>query len=99
MQDQVQQKANQFAADVDAVLSTIRETLIEKNRKYGDSALNPVRIFSKASADEQIRVRLDDKLKRIANQQADEDEDAELDTLGYIILLKIAQKRKKHVSH
>ena len=26
----------------------IKEMLLEKNRKYGDSALNPVRIFSKA---------------------------------------------------
>lgn len=92
-------KTQSFAEEIDEVLHEIRTVLIDKNRKYGDSALTPIRIFSKAPADEQIRIRLDDKLKRIANQQSDDDEDAELDTLGYIILLKIAKNRKKNVSH
>lgn len=92
-------KTQSFAEEIDEVLHEIRTVLIDKNRKYGDSALTPIRIFSKAPADEQLRIRLDDKLKRIANQQSDDDEDAELDTLGYIILLKIAKNRKKNVSH
>lgn len=72
------------------------EFLLDKNRKYGDSALNPIRIFSKASAVEQIKVRIDDKLSRIANQQDDEDEDVILDMIGYLVLLKIAMKRNKN---
>lgn len=64
--------------------------LLEKNRKYGNSALNPVRVFSKASKVEQILVRLDDKLSRLKNVQIDEDEDVVKDLLGYLILLKIA---------
>ena len=63
--------------------------LIEKNRKYGDSALEPKRVFSKASAEEQILVRLDDKLSRVANAQEDEDEDVIRDIIGYLILLRI----------
>lgn len=38
--------------------------LLAKNAAYGNSALEPVRIFSKADPTEQIRVRIDDKLSR-----------------------------------
>ena len=66
--------------------------LIEKNRKYGDSALNPARIFSKASNTEQLKVRLDDKLSRIKNAQDDEDEDVIADLIGYLVLLTISRE-------
>lgn len=82
-----------FENDLDEVLSNLRDLMLAKNRKYGDSALNPKRIFSKASAVEQIRVRLDDKISRLAYGQADEDEDVETDLMGYLLLLKIARKR------
>lgn len=85
-----------FAADLDAVLAQVRAVLIEKNKRYGDSALNPVRVFSRASAQEQIRVRLDDKLSRLARGTHDtaDTEDAELDALGYLVLLRIARMRE-----
>ena len=67
--------------------------LIEKNRKYGNSALSPIRVFSKASPEEQILVRLDDKLNRIRNRQNDEDEDVIMDLAGYLILLMIARDK------
>lgn len=69
----------------------IRDMLIEKNRKYGDSALNPMRVFAKSDSLEQIRVRIDDKLNRIRNAQTDEDEDVVSDLIGYLILYKIAK--------
>ena len=72
---------------------SIRDLLLDKNRKYGDSALNPKRVFSKSSTDEQINVRMDDKLSRIAAAQGDDLEDAELDLLGYLILKRV-HKRK-----
>ena len=84
---------NNFEEDLDGVLNDIRELLLEKNRKYGDSALNPSRIFSKASAVEQIRVRIDDKLTRMKNRQNDDDEDLLKDLLGYLVLLAIAENR------
>ena len=39
--------------------------LLCKNREYGNSALEPRRIFSKTTAVEQILIRIDDKLSRI----------------------------------
>lgn len=73
--------------------NAIAEMLCEKNRKYGDSALNPVRVFSRCDALEQINVRLDDKLSRLRSGQGDDTEDAELDLIGYLILKRIAKRR------
>lgn len=72
--------------------SEINDILLTKNRRYGDSAINPIRIFSKADSIEQINVRLDDKLSRIVSGQGDEDEDVELDIIGYLILKRVAKK-------
>ena len=81
--------------EITAVCNEIRDLLLEKNRKYGDSALNPKRIFSKADAVEQIKVRLDDKISRLMNQQSDDDEDVVMDLMGYLVLLRVALKRRK----
>jgi hypothetical protein len=74
------------------VCDEIKELLIDKNRKYGDSAINPIRILSKSSNTEQILVRIDDKLNRIKNMQSDEDEDVITDLIGYLVLYKVAKK-------
>lgn len=80
---QIYTRSQQAISDV---CDRIKELLIEKNRKYGNSALSPVRVFSKASAEEQILVRMDDKLSRIRNRQNDDDEDPFVDLLGYLVL-------------
>ena len=73
----------------------IQELLLEKNLKYGDSATNPIRIFSQADPVEQIKVRLDDKLSRISRGDPNlEDEDVISDLIGYLILLKVAKSSK-----
>jgi hypothetical protein len=77
----------------------IRDLLLEKNRKYGDSALFPVRIFTSADPIEQINVRLDDKLSRIASAQDDDTEDAELDLVGYLILKRVALRKARICEH
>lgn len=74
------------------VCDKLKELLLEKNRKYGNSALNPMRVFSKASAEEQILVRMDDKLSRIKNRQTDDDEDPFIDLAGYIILYMVSKE-------
>lgn len=64
--------------------------LINKNERYGDSALKPIRFFAKSDNKEQIKVRIDDKLNRILNQSTSEDEDVLMDLIGYFILLEVA---------
>lgn len=73
---------------------SIKALLLEKNAKYKDSALHPVRIFSKASPEEQLRVRVDDKLSRIMNTDVD-DEDSLKDLVGYLIMLMINRRVNK----
>ena len=76
------------------VCDGVKEMLLEKNRKYGDSALAPVRVFSHADPAEAIRVRIDDKLSRLCHEQDDEDEDVINDLIGYLILLKVLYLRE-----
>lgn len=90
-------KLGQTQADIAAVCDEIKALLLEKNRKYGDSALSPVRIFSKSDPLEQIRVRLDDKLSRLRNQQADEDEDVISDLIGYLVLYQVAKMQQSRI--
>ncbi|MHB8086293.1 MAG: hypothetical protein ACYDHZ_10745 [Dehalococcoidia bacterium] len=78
-----------------AVCSDIASMLIDKNRKYGDSAISPYRCFSKADPIEQINVRIDDKLSRIMSSQTNEDEDVELDLIGYLILKRVAKRKNR----
>jgi len=70
---------------------SIKKLLIKKNSEYGDSAVNPVRIFSSSDAIEQLNVRIDDKLSRINNKQDKQIvEDTELDLIGYLVLKRVA---------
>ena len=71
------------------VCEEIKEMLLEKNRCYGDSALNPLRIFSNANVIEQLNVRIDDKLSRIQRGSEYKDDDTELDLIGYLILKRV----------
>jgi hypothetical protein len=70
----------------------IAHMLVKKNIAYGNSALDPVRIFSKAGPREQLHVRIDDKLNRLmkgTDYPGDNDID---DLIGYLVLLKIAKQ-------
>ena len=82
--------------DIRRICDGVRDLLLEKNRKYGDSALEPVRVMSQSTAVEQILVRIDDKLSRISRGTGliGDDEDVITDLIGYFVLLKIALQRQ-----
>lgn len=82
-----------FREECEAVCRDLVEMLVEKNARYGDSALNPLRVFSRAGALEQIDVRLDDKLSRLARGTGEENEDVRRDLLGYLVLREVALRR------
>lgn len=90
--DVVEGSDGAFESRVRTVLDGVRDMLVSKNAAYGDSALDPVRVFSKADAAEQIRVRIDDKLSRV-QRGSDAGEDTVLDLIGYLVLLRIANAR------
>lgn len=77
------------------VVSEIKDLLLIKNERCGDSALSPLRIFSKhigECANININLTLtmlDDKLSRIENSETLCKSDV-ADILGYLILLCVA---------
>ena len=83
---------------ISGICDDIKELLIYKNRKYGNSALKPCRVFSKSSPVEQLLVRIDDKLNRIMQGAGllAEDEDVVNDLIGYLVLLKIGMNDEKN---
>lgn len=72
----------------------LTELLLEKNISYGNSAMDPIRVFSRASPEEQILVRLDDKLSRIKDGKEFKNEDTILDLCGYLVLLLVLREEK-----
>jgi hypothetical protein len=85
----------------------IIELLLKKNYAYGDTANNPLQIFSKLSAKEGILARIDDKLSRIKNLSINhignnpiEDEsgvDTIKDITGYLILLLVQFRKEEKI--
>lgn len=73
---------------IDRLFFNFSEFLKEKNRRYGDSAISPLQIFSKVDASNQICNRLDDKLNRIKNSSELKKNDI-ADLFGYTALLMI----------
>lgn len=84
----------QTESEITKITKAVEKMLIEKNRAYGDSALDPVRVFSKNDAIEQIYVRIDDKLSRIKRGHEYPGDDTIFDLVGYLVLLLIAKDRK-----
>lgn len=95
-----------FNKEIEQEANEIVDMLKKKNESYGNSALDPVRVFSSTSTKEQIMVRLDDKLSRIQraggfmnmlekqNENENYSEDIINDIIGYLLILKLALKNE-----
>lgn len=73
---------------IDELFNNFRDFLKEKNRRYGNSTLQPMQIFSRIQIEQQIQNRLDDKLSRIKNSGELKKNDV-ADVFGYIALLMV----------
>ena len=74
----------------DLLFDNFKEFMKEKNRRYGNSALEPCNIFSKVDAENSILIRLDDKLNRVMNSKELRKNDI-ADIFGYLSLLMISK--------
>ncbi len=72
---------------IKAVCDDLADFLIDKNRAYGSSFSDPINIFSKVDAREQLAVRIDDKLNRMHKGSEYAGDDTVVDLAGYLILL------------
>ena len=84
----------EFEQKVRSVCNEIADMLIEKNKSYGNSALEPIHCFYKGTSAESIKVRIDDKLSRIMRGNEYGTDDTVKDLMGYLVLIKISQESK-----
>lgn len=82
------QPRTKFESDLHEVLDSLFEFLSAKNKNYGNSALEPIGIFSKGGAEDGILRRMDDKLNRIKNSDVLRKNDI-VDLMGYLAILCI----------
>lgn len=71
------------------ICDSMKDLLLYKNQKYGDSALNPNNIFYKGDSTNSIKIRLDDKIGRIKNCEETRINDV-ADVIGYCTLLLVS---------
>lgn len=76
---------------IQETLLSLNTLLQEKNKRYGNAALNPLGIFNKNSATDGILIRLDDKLQRVKNSDILRKNDI-ADIMGYLTLLCVEKE-------
>lgn len=87
--DTPSEERNEFTESQEKIVEicdAIKDLLLYKNKKYGDSALHPNNIFYKGDSTNSIKIRLDDKVGRIKNCEETRVNDV-ADVVGYSILL------------
>ena len=73
------------------IIDSMKELLLYKNQKYGDSAINPKKIFYKGNSTNSILIRLDDKLGRVMSNTEEKPRINDVcDIIGYCTLLLIS---------
>lgn len=80
-----------FEQNVRRILNGVADIVIARNKEYGNSALDPVHVFSKSDRMEQLKVQLDHKLSRIA-RGGDPGIDTLRDLIGYEVLYIMAME-------
>lgn len=107
------EESEYFKIGNDAIRESVRyfeDLLITKNSKYNGSVFKSIEYnfdlendkFNSLSDKEKIIfaliVRINDKLRRIKNNNKNEDEDIIEDLTGYLILLKAVKSFSKNIS-
>lgn len=73
------------------IMDSMKDLLLYKNKKYGDSAINPKKIFYKGDSMNSILIRLDDKIGRVMSNTEEKPRINDIaDIIGYCTLLLIS---------
>lgn len=81
----------------DFKLNNLKEILLEKNKKYGNSVLDPLNVFAEKNILHTIHSRIDEKLSRIKASKDNDNEDAILDLMGYLVFRNIYFLNRYHI--
>lgn len=76
-------KSRQEKGEFDDIFDSLKSLLDYKNKQYGNSALQPMKVFSGKC---KVGQRIDDKLARVANSRELRTNDV-VDILGYLVLV------------
>lgn len=89
---------SQSQEDIIRIMDATKNLLLHKNEKYGDSALNPLGVFTDGDARVNLGARMEDKLMRLKEVgMTTESIDTLYDLQGYITLMIIAIERHEEV--
>lgn len=73
------------------IMGAMKDLLLYKNQKYGDSAINPKKIFYKGNSTNSILIHLDDKIGRVMSNTEEKPRVNDVcDIIGYCTLLLIS---------
>ena len=73
------------------IMGAMKDLLLYKNQKYGDSAINPKKIFYKGDSTNSILISLDDKIGRVMSNTEEKPRVNDVcDIIGYCVLLLIS---------
>jgi hypothetical protein len=76
---------------ISEISDAMKDLLLYKNKKYGDSAINPKKIFYKGDSTNSILIRLDDKIGRVMSNPDEKPRTNDVaDIIGYCTLLLIS---------
>ena len=82
---------NETQQKIKDILSGMTDLLLYKNKKYGDSSINPKKIFYKGDSTNSILVRLDDKIGRVMSNTEEKPRVNDVaDIIGYCTLLLVS---------
>lgn len=85
------EQENTTQEKIKEISDAMKDLLLYKNQKYGDSALNPKHIFYKGDSTNSIAIRIDDKLGRVMSNEEEKPRINDVaDIIGYCILLLIS---------
>ena len=76
----------------------LAKVLIKKNINYNNSVFSPINVFSDLNPMEAVKIRLDDKLKRIMARKTGvvDDEDAFFDLMGYLLCYQVIKTANRN---
>jgi hypothetical protein len=86
IQDQLDAKLGVPNTRIKEVFENLHDLLQYKNARYGNSGLEPIKVFSKVDAETGLLQRLDDKIARIKNSSELRKNDV-ADVVGYLVLI------------
>ena len=73
------------------IIEAMKDLLLYKNQKYGDSVINPKKVFYKGDSTNSILICLDDKLGRVMSNTEEKPRVNDVcDIIGYCTLLLIS---------